>query len=114
MIKLIALVGLVVVVFGVGVRPKQSAGVKGFLKCDGKAAARVRVKLYDKDTAGIDDKMADGYTDASGFFQLAGTAREVTTIDPKVYIYHDCNDGIKPCCDIQRGSSGQTVGKVQR
>jgi len=34
----------------VGVRPKQSAGVKGLLTCDGKPASRVRVKLYDKDT----------------------------------------------------------------
>ncbi len=43
----------------------------------------------------MDDKMADGYTDARGYFQLSGTAREVSTIDPKLYIYHDCNDGWK-------------------
>ena len=36
--------------------------------------------------------MDDGYTDADGFFQLSGHAREFTTIDPKVYIYHDCDD----------------------
>jgi len=33
----------------VGVRPEQSAGVKGYLKCDGRPAANVLVKLYDKD-----------------------------------------------------------------
>ena len=43
----------------------------------------------------MDDKMDQGRTDARGFFQLQGTAREISTIDPKLYIYHDCNDGIK-------------------
>uniref|UniRef100_A0A915CP91 Uncharacterized protein n=1 Tax=Ditylenchus dipsaci TaxID=166011 RepID=A0A915CP91_9BILA len=28
---------------------------------------------------------------------LSGTAREMSKIDPKLYVYHDCNDGWKPC-----------------
>ena len=45
----------------------------------------------------MDDKLDDGRTDSRGFFQLQGSTREFSTIDPKVYIYHDCNDGWKPC-----------------
>lgn len=51
----VILLPLVVLVIGcnaVGVRPKQSAGVKGILTCDGKPAAGVLVKLYDKDRGG--------------------------------------------------------------
>lgn len=42
-----------------------------------------------------DDLMASGKTDSSGHFELQGYTYEFTTIDPKLNIYHDCNDGIK-------------------
>uniref|UniRef100_A0A1I7XLB1 ZP domain-containing protein n=1 Tax=Heterorhabditis bacteriophora TaxID=37862 RepID=A0A1I7XLB1_HETBA len=39
--------------------------------------------------------MASGKTDSSGKFELKGHAEEFTSIEPKMNIYHDCNDGIK-------------------
>ncbi len=46
-------------------------------------------------STGIDpDELLDsGFTDANGMFELKGTERELTTIDPVFKIYHDCNDG---------------------
>ncbi len=44
----------------------------------------------------MDDKLAEGHTDSDGYFKLSGSTCEMTTIDPKVYIYHDCNDWL-PC-----------------
>ncbi|VDL71309.1 unnamed protein product [Nippostrongylus brasiliensis] len=41
-----------------------------------------------------DDVLDSGYTDANGFFELAGSTAERTTIDPHLKFYHDCNDGI--------------------
>lgn len=36
-------------------------------------------------------------SDREGRFQVDGTTREFTDIDPFLYIYHDCLDGIKVC-----------------
>lgn len=41
----------------------------------------------------LDDLMAEGRSDSNGRFELSGNNAEVTTIDPKLNIYHDCNDG---------------------
>jgi len=41
--------------------------------------------------------MDDGFTDAQGRFTLEGSTTELTTIDPHLKVYHDCNDGIIPC-----------------
>ena len=40
-----------------------------------------------------DDLMASGETDSDGRFLLEGSTDEITTIDPKLNIYHDCADG---------------------
>uniref|UniRef100_A0A914QBX2 Uncharacterized protein n=1 Tax=Panagrolaimus davidi TaxID=227884 RepID=A0A914QBX2_9BILA len=80
----------------VGVRPQQSIGVRGHLKCNGRPASGVLVKLYDHDTFTMDDKIASGRTDAQGNFEISGTAREVSRITPKFNIYHDCED-LLPC-----------------
>lgn len=50
----------------------------------------------------MDDLMDTGYTDANGFFTLEGHASEIFKIDPKINIYHDCDDGMKVSCTIQR------------
>uniref|UniRef100_A0A915E729 Transthyretin-like protein 5 n=1 Tax=Ditylenchus dipsaci TaxID=166011 RepID=A0A915E729_9BILA len=82
----------------IGIGRKQSAGIKGELVCDGKPAAGVKVKLYDDDRGlDADDLLASGKTDRSGHFELEGYTHEITTIDPKLNIYHDCNDGLTPC-----------------
>ncbi|GMT17968.1 hypothetical protein PFISCL1PPCAC_9265, partial [Pristionchus fissidentatus] len=76
----------------------QSAAVVGTLMCNGRPASGVRVKLYDDDTGpDLDDLMDEGTTDSQGRFSLSGTTDEALTIDPKVNIYHDCDDGLWPC-----------------
>ncbi|VDK31164.1 unnamed protein product [Gongylonema pulchrum] len=44
-----------------------------------------------------DDVMASCYTDSGGRFDLHGNSYELSTIDPEVRIYHDCNDYGRPC-----------------
>uniref|UniRef100_A0A158R5Z8 Transthyretin-like family protein n=1 Tax=Syphacia muris TaxID=451379 RepID=A0A158R5Z8_9BILA len=76
----------------------QSSGVKGVLMCNGKPAVNVKVKLYDDDRGiDLDDLMDEGVTDAEGKFELKGSETEITTIDPKLNVYHDCNDETVPC-----------------
>jgi len=89
-LALICLVALLPLTFSIGVRPKKSAGVKGYLTCNGRPAGSVRVKLYDIDRTSMDDKMDDGKTDANGFFQLQGSAREVSTtpVKPTSHPHH--------------------------
>uniref|UniRef100_A0A914M785 Uncharacterized protein n=1 Tax=Meloidogyne incognita TaxID=6306 RepID=A0A914M785_MELIC len=61
---------------------KQSAAVRGNLICNGKPSVNTKVKLYDQD---------------KGHFELSGSETEVTDIEPKVNIYHNCNDELTPC-----------------
>lgn len=35
--------------------------------------------------------MEEGRTDSNGQFRLSGSKREITTIDPKLNVYHKCN-----------------------
>ncbi|RCN41372.1 Transthyretin-like family protein [Ancylostoma caninum] len=73
-----------------GFGTKQSVAVSGRLICDGKPAAGVKVKLYEKEAI-LDVKMAEGKTNKNGEFYLSGYKTEISTIDPKVNIYHKCN-----------------------
>jgi hypothetical protein len=41
--------------------------------------------------------MQEGLTDEDGRFELSGKESEITQIDPKLNIYHDCNDEALPC-----------------
>ena len=41
--------------------------------------------------------MDEGVTDAEGHFKLSGKETEFTSIDPKVNVYHDCNDENTVC-----------------
>uniref|UniRef100_A0A183C3E4 Transthyretin-like family protein n=1 Tax=Globodera pallida TaxID=36090 RepID=A0A183C3E4_GLOPA len=70
----------------------QSAAVNGTLTCNGKPLAHAKVKLYDEDDTDMDDLMDEGVTDEEGFFHLSGKETEITPIEPKVNIYHNCND----------------------
>lgn len=36
--------------------------------------------------------MDEGKTDKDGKFHLQGSETEITTIDPKLNVYHDCDD----------------------
>ncbi|KAE9554305.1 hypothetical protein FO519_002476 [Halicephalobus sp. NKZ332] len=72
--------------------------VTGRLFCGDRPAEQVRVKLVDDDFGpDPDDDLDSGYTDAEGYFDLSGDTTELTTIDPHLKIYHDCNDGLIPC-----------------
>ncbi|GMS94353.1 hypothetical protein PENTCL1PPCAC_16528, partial [Pristionchus entomophagus] len=76
----------------------QSAKVKGVVMCNDQPAKNVKVKLYDDDSGpDLDDLMDSGKSDAEGRFSLAGHVDEFTTIDPKINIYHDCDDWMQPC-----------------
>jgi len=75
----------------------QSAGARGRLTCDGKPAANTLVKLFDEDDGGIDDLMDSKKSDGQGSFQLSGSTRELTPIDPKLNIYTSCQKGMNPC-----------------
>uniref|UniRef100_A0A1I7UZA7 Transthyretin-like family protein n=1 Tax=Caenorhabditis tropicalis TaxID=1561998 RepID=A0A1I7UZA7_9PELO len=73
-----------------GVGRLQSVSVSGRLICDGRPAAGVKVKMYEKEFF-LDRKMAEVYTDVNGIFTVTGRKREISTIDPKVNVYHKCN-----------------------
>uniref|UniRef100_A0A914V2L6 Uncharacterized protein n=1 Tax=Plectus sambesii TaxID=2011161 RepID=A0A914V2L6_9BILA len=75
----------------------QSVGVRGTLMCGNRPLANTRVKLWDEDD-GVDpdDELDSTLTDSEGRFELSGSTREMTPIDPKLKIYHDCNNHL-PC-----------------
>lgn len=47
-----------------------------------------------------DDLMAEGRTDSRGHFQLQGHTDEFTKIDPKLNIYHDCENTNAVSCKL--------------
>uniref|UniRef100_A0A915P9H6 Transthyretin-like family protein n=2 Tax=Meloidogyne TaxID=189290 RepID=A0A915P9H6_9BILA len=80
---------------------QQAVAVKGILLCGNRPAGGVKVKLWDEasiydDGPDPDDVLDEAFTDGSGSFSLRGSTRELTTIDPVLKIYHDCDDGIMP------------------
>nr|CDJ81177.1 Transthyretin domain containing protein [Haemonchus contortus] len=95
----------------------QSVAVMGHLTCNGKPAENVKVKLYEKEVL-LDKLLDEKFTDSKGFFEMAGSKKELTTIDPKVNIYHKCNyDGIcykKISVKIPKNfvTEGETASKV--
>uniref|UniRef100_A0A8R1I5I9 Uncharacterized protein n=1 Tax=Caenorhabditis japonica TaxID=281687 RepID=A0A8R1I5I9_CAEJA len=86
----------------------QWAAVKGKLLCEGKPASGVKVKLMESDNSFLpgfldkDDKMASSKADSNGEFNLSGSTKEITTIEPYLAVFHDCKDGITPCQRVLR------------
>ncbi|PIO75748.1 Transthyretin-like family protein [Teladorsagia circumcincta] len=78
---------------------KQGVAVKGRLMCGGTPLRNAKVEIYDLDRnpGDSDDLLDENFTDKDGRFALTGTTRELTSIEPVLYIYHDCEDGIRPC-----------------
>ncbi|CAD5222593.1 unnamed protein product [Bursaphelenchus okinawaensis] len=76
---------------------EQGTAVRGQLTCRGSTTPNVEVKLFDLDTLDADDLMAESYTGPTGVFYLNGTTFEVTSIEPELRIYHNCNNNGKPC-----------------
>ncbi|KAK0420996.1 hypothetical protein QR680_015011 [Steinernema hermaphroditum] len=67
----------------------QSTSVKGKLICEDSPAGNISVTLYNSNIL-KDTLMARGRTNANGEFELSGHATEISSIDPRVYIYHKC------------------------
>ena len=68
----------------------QSVAVKGTLMCNEEPAANVKVKLYDEEVT-IDALLDEEFSNAQGQFELSGKKSEVSSIDPKINIYHKCS-----------------------
>uniref|UniRef100_A0A183BXX2 Transthyretin-like family protein n=1 Tax=Globodera pallida TaxID=36090 RepID=A0A183BXX2_GLOPA len=54
--------------------------------------------MYDTDHFTLDDWMAQSKTDAYGRFKLTGFANEFTHINPKLNVYHNCNNDLSLHC----------------
>uniref|UniRef100_A0A914HG85 Transthyretin-like family protein n=1 Tax=Globodera rostochiensis TaxID=31243 RepID=A0A914HG85_GLORO len=95
---LLVAIGIVLLMADYGLAMRQQAvAARGQLRCGDRPASGVKVKLWDEDDGPDPDDMLDeAFTDMSGSFQLRGSTRELTNIDPVLKIYHDCNDGIMP------------------
>uniref|UniRef100_A0A1I7YQV6 Transthyretin-like family protein n=1 Tax=Steinernema glaseri TaxID=37863 RepID=A0A1I7YQV6_9BILA len=77
---------------------KQGVAVRGTLMCGSSPADKVKVRIVDIDTGpDPDDTLDEKFTDSTGKFELNGSTRELTDIDPVLYIWHDCLDGQTPC-----------------
>uniref|UniRef100_A0A0N4ZB55 Transthyretin-like family protein n=1 Tax=Parastrongyloides trichosuri TaxID=131310 RepID=A0A0N4ZB55_PARTI len=78
---------------------KQGVAVKGKLVCGQYAALNnTKVRIVDIDTGpDPDDTLDEKFIDADGTFKLNGYTRELTDIDPVIYIWHDCMDLENPC-----------------
>ncbi|PIO53165.1 Transthyretin-like family protein [Teladorsagia circumcincta] len=116
--KLVVLICLVPAVSAIPfIGSVQSVAVTGHLTCNGKPAENVKVKLYEKEVL-LDKLLDEKFTDSKGFFEMSGSKTELTTIDPKVNIYHKCNyDGIcykKISVKIPKNfvTEGETPAKV--
>lgn len=87
----------------------------------GVICGKVRVKSSEKGNTecdlGLNDEMASGWVDANGWFSLTGSTSELTTIDPELRIYHDCNNKVLLlcCCPslISRWPSNVISGLIQ-
>ncbi|CAJ0928249.1 unnamed protein product, partial [Mesorhabditis belari] len=78
----------------------QSVAVKGKLMCGSEPAKGILVKLIDDDGFNVpdpDDNMGQTKTSNDGSFSLNGSTAELSSIEPELKIYHDCNDEHKPC-----------------
>uniref|UniRef100_A0AC34R187 Transthyretin-like protein n=1 Tax=Panagrolaimus sp. JU765 TaxID=591449 RepID=A0AC34R187_9BILA len=94
-IVFLLVVGMIGCTFG---QRSQTVGVRGQVMCNGRPMSGVQIKLWDEDTGpDPDDLMAQGTTDMNGRFQLSGTESELTNIDPRLKIYHTCDQGYNPC-----------------
>ncbi|CEF62031.1 Transthyretin-like family-containing protein [Strongyloides ratti] len=74
---------------------QQSIAVKGKLMCGNKPLSNTRIKLWEEDSGPDPDDLLDqGYTDANGEFLLKGDERELTNIDPRLKVYHNCDNSL--------------------
>ncbi|OZC07564.1 Transthyretin-like family protein [Onchocerca flexuosa] len=76
---------------------QQSVGVRGRLLCGNQSLSNTQIKLWNKNKIGTDDQLAAMKTRADGSYELQGGIGSIFGMDVVLKIYHDCDDGIKPC-----------------
>jgi len=76
---------------------QQKVGVRGRLFCGSEPLNSTQLKLWNKNTLGTDDQLASTKTDSNGNYQMEGGIGGILKLDVFLKIYHDCDDGIKPC-----------------
>uniref|UniRef100_A0A914WUF3 Ig-like domain-containing protein n=1 Tax=Plectus sambesii TaxID=2011161 RepID=A0A914WUF3_9BILA len=76
----------------------QSVGVSGTLMCGSTPLADTLVKLWDEDDGpDPDEELNSTLTNYQGYFKLSGYTDEWTSIEPRLKIYHNCNNYHHPC-----------------
>ncbi|KAK5964886.1 hypothetical protein GCK32_012036 [Trichostrongylus colubriformis] len=71
---------------------EQVVGVTGFLYCNGKPVKSARLLLYDRETFSTDKLLAlEDIDDELGHFHIKGTAKDMFTLRPVLYILHKCD-----------------------
>jgi hypothetical protein len=75
----------------------QSVAVKGKLLCNNKPYANAKVKLWELDFADPNDLLDQGVSKKDGTYFLHGNETEITQIEVKINIYHNCNDETVEC-----------------
>nr|CDP92115.1 BMA-TTR-38 [Brugia malayi] len=76
---------------------QQSVGVRGRLLCGNQSLPNTQIKLWNQNKIGTDDQLAATKTKADGSYELKGGVGSIFGMDVVLKIYHDCDDGIKPC-----------------
>ncbi|KAI1709553.1 transthyretin-like family domain-containing protein [Ditylenchus destructor] len=93
---------------------KQAAAAKGILKCKGKPAGGLNVKMYDHDTFSPDDKMAQVISEYDGSFNIAGHKSEIGAVRPDVKIYHKCGHLFEKCYKVRIPSDFVVAGATPK
>ncbi|MFH4977835.1 hypothetical protein AB6A40_004544 [Gnathostoma spinigerum] len=80
----------------------QSITVNGTLMCGFKTIVGAEVELYDHDRFSRDDLLGSAVTDVFGRFSVSGEKRQMSYIEPYLWITHNCDNGyIDKSCTLQ-------------
>jgi hypothetical protein len=93
----IAFFAIILIAYPLAEAGTQKYTVKGKFMCGNTPSpgAQTSVKMLDK-SLGPDTNMGKMKVDSSGSFRIDGTSSGITSIDPELHIYTDCDDGVMP------------------